>query len=149
LGQLLREVAADAGRVTREFFVGMWVDPNDRDEIRRMGITQIASSTWDDKFGGTVGDQGLLRHRYECSAGPRSGGCCRVDGTDEIDSRDLPLELGQHASASSGMEHCRAWLGLGEVDIRADRLQFLHDEPPAGRRLQRDLRACPAKRPKN
>lgn len=28
---------------------------------------------------------------------------------------------------------------LGEVHVRADRLQFLHDEPPAGRGLQRDL----------
>jgi hypothetical protein len=29
--------------------------------------------------------------------------------------------------------------GLGQVHVRADRLQFLHHEPPAGRRLQRDF----------
>jgi hypothetical protein len=56
LGQLIKEVAENAQHVTRDFFVGMWVDPDDRDEIRRMGWTQIATSTWDEKFGGSVGE---------------------------------------------------------------------------------------------
>jgi hypothetical protein len=54
LGRLLQEVGTNAEHLTRAFFIGMWVDPEDRDEIRRAGITQIAGSTVDEKFAGEV-----------------------------------------------------------------------------------------------
>lgn len=56
LGRLLQEVADNAEHLTREAFVGMWGDPDDRDEIRRMGIAQLANAAFDDKFAGSVGD---------------------------------------------------------------------------------------------
>jgi hypothetical protein len=36
--------------------------------------------------------------------------------------------------------HRRCFRRLGEMHLRADALQFLNDEPPAGRGLQRDLK---------
>jgi hypothetical protein len=40
----------------RDFFVGLWADPDDPEEERRARITQIPTKTWDVKFAATVGE---------------------------------------------------------------------------------------------
>jgi hypothetical protein len=56
LGQLIAEIEADTDKLTRDFFVDMWRDPGDRDEIRRKLTEYTANGVFDDKFAGTVGD---------------------------------------------------------------------------------------------
>ena len=63
------------------------------------------------------------------------------------DDRDGDLTSIERRSPPSGTTPTRARSRFGQVHVRADRAQLLDHEPPAGRRLQRDLERVSAEPP--
>lgn len=51
LGKLIEEIRDDAGRLTRDFWLGLWSFEDDRFGLKRA----MAEKAWEDHYGGSVG----------------------------------------------------------------------------------------------
>lgn len=110
LAKLLTEVSGDAGRITRQFWIGLWSDPSDKSFARRQ---------WDDVFGGTVGthlDPAITTADLQ-----------RLQAT----SASVKTFVDKHiAHSDQGAKAAKASLSVADLDLAIDTLAtYLGDMP--------------------